>query len=292
MIKSMTGYGKAELSRGGRTIIAEMKTVNHRYLDMSFRMPHTLNYLEGSLRSYIKNRLVRGRCDVFISYRNENTDAAAIRVNLPVLDNYLAMLKDVCEHTGVPYEPDIKLLLSVPDAFIKDASDDEDELSALVTDCLEACIDKLIAARASEGEALKADILSRLVTIEGYLATIIERQETVPAEYREKLKARIEEILCDIEVNEEKLISEVVFFTEKSSIAEEITRLTCHIASMRNELNNCKGEVGKKLDFITQEMNREINTTGSKSSDSQIAACVISIKSELEKIREQIQNIE
>ncbi len=299
-MKSMTGYGKAEASLNGKTVSVEMKSVNHRFLEPSFRMPHILNMIEDELKRKLKSALSRGKIDIYISYRDENDGTAEVIPNKPIISAYLKQLEAVCEEYGVPYEPTTEMILRLPDSFIKnnDSSTETDgEIKAVVFEAFDKALASFIDARSAEGQNLKEDILSHLCIIEENVAKIRARQPEIEALLRERLKEKIKDVLFEInpdesmEFDEERLTTEVVYYVERSAIDEELVRLTSHIKAMRKEVADGVN-VGKKMDFIVQEMNREINTVGSKSSDFDIAAMVVTVKSQIEKIREQIQNVE
>lgn len=294
-MKSMTGYGKAEFSANGKTVSVEMKSVNHRFLEPSFRMPHILNGMEDELKRKLKNTLYRGKIDIFISYRDEGDGAADIIPNKPIIAAYMSQLKNVCEEYGVPFEPTTEMILRLPDAFIKntDAPEDDTVIKEVVFGAFDAALGKFVEARAQEGKNLANDILSHLDVIEKHMAFIEGRAPEIESALREKLHDRIMSILGDSQaaIDEDRLNIEIVYYTERACIAEELVRMSSHIKAMRKEVADGVN-VGKKMDFMVQEMNREINTIGSKSSDFDIASTVVAVKSEIEKIREQIQNVE
>lgn len=297
MMKSMTGYGKAEVQKNSRTASVEIKSVNHRFLEASFRMPHILNAYEDELRRKLKEKLFRGKIDVYISYRSENEQSVSITANKPVIAAYMKQLSEICEEYKLPFQPDTKTILELPEAFSKEAGDDEEAVKDIVFEAFDAALDKFIAARAREGENLKADILSHLDKIEGYMQKIEERAPEIEKALRERLHDKICSLIGDIndsaalQIDEDRLNIEVVYYVERACIAEETVRMASHIKAMRAEIEAAVN-IGKKMDFMVQEMNREINTIGSKSSDFDIASTVIAVKSEIEKIREQIQNVE
>ena len=299
-MKSMTGYGKAEASMYGKTVTVEMKSVNHRFLEPSFRMPHILNMLEDELKRRLKNSLFRGKVDIYISYRDESDESADIIPNKPIIAAYLNQLKLVCEEYGVPYQPTTEMILRLPDVFIKNNqvdSEDDERIKEVVFAAFDNALKAFIDARAQEGENLKEDILSHLCIIEENVAKIKARAPEIEEGLRTKLRDKITGIIGDItadatvKIDEERLNTEVVYYVERAAIDEELVRLASHIKAMRKEVA-AGDNVGKKMDFMVQEMNREINTIGSKSSDFDIASLVVTVKSQIEKIREQIQNVE
>lgn len=297
-VKSMTGYGKAEVQNEFGTATVEIRSVNHRFLEASFRMPHVLNAYEDEMRRKLKERLFRGKIEIYISYRGETADSANIVANKPIISAYVNELKGVCESLGIPFEPNAEMILKLPDAFVKDTEKDDEQIKNTVFDAFDIALDKFINARAVEGENLKNDIISHLDNIEGYMQKIEERIPEIEVALRQRLRDKVYSILGDmndgqrvITFDEDRLSTEIVYYVEKACVAEETVRMASHIKAMRAELKNGIN-IGKKMDFIVQEMNREINTTGSKSSDFDIASTVVAVKSEIEKIREQIQNVE
>lgn len=299
-MKSMTGYGKAQCSVNGRTVAVEMKSVNHRFLEPSFKMPHIFNMFEDELKRKLKNTLFRGKVDIYISYRDESDNVADIIPNRPVIAAYMAQLKAVCDEYNIPFNVTSDMILSLPDAFVKntdDHSENDDEIKAVLFEAFDAALASFVEARAREGENLKADICSHLDKIEQYMEKIKDRAPDIEASLRERLKEKLVNTLGEmtaetgITVDESRLNTEVVYYVERACIDEETVRMASHIKAMRKEIDDGIN-IGKKMDFMVQEMNREINTIGSKSSDFDIASTVVAVKSEIEKIREQIQNVE
>lgn len=300
-MKSMTGYGKAQSSVNGKTVAVEMKSVNHRFLEPSFKMPHIFNMFEDELKRKLKNSLFRGKIDIYISYRDESDAVADIIPNKPVIAAYLGQLKNVCDEYGIPFNVTTDMILSLPDAFVKntaeDGSENDSEIKEVLFDAFDKALSNFIDARAKEGENLKEDLLSHLDKIERYMEVIKGRAPDIEALLRERLKEKLVNILGEITtetcitVDENRLNTEVVYYVERACIDEELVRMASHIKAMRKEIADGVN-VGKKMDFMVQEMNREINTIGSKSSDFDIASTVVAVKSEIEKIREQIQNVE
>ena len=297
MIKSMTGYGKAEIQKNFRTASVEIKSVNHRFLEASFRMPYVLNAYEEEMRRKLKEKLFRGKIDIYISYRSENEQSVNIVANKPIIAAYMRQLTEICREYGMEFHPDVETILDLPDAFVKENDEDEEEIKNIVFEAFDAALEKFISARAKEGENLKADIVSHLDKIEDYMRRIDERIPEIEKALRERLREKVSSLVDDvsdthpIQIDEERLSAEIVYYVERACIAEETVRLSSHIKAMRAELE-AAANIGKKMDFIVQEMNREINTIASKSSDFDIASIVVSVKSEIEKIREQIQNVE
>lgn len=299
-MKSMTGYGKAQSSVDGKTVAVEIKSVNHRFLEPSFKMPHIFNMFEDELKRKLKNSLFRGKIDIYISYRDESDEVADIIPNKPIIAAYFNQLKSVCDEYGIPFNFTTDMILSLPDAFVKNTqedSEDDNKIKEVLFDAFDNALLSFIDARAKEGENLKEDLLSHLDKIENYMEIIKGRAPDIEALLRERLKEKLLNVLGEITtetgitVDENRLNTEVVYYVERACIDEELVRMASHIKAMRKEIADGVN-VGKKMDFMVQEMNREINTIGSKSSDFDIASTVVAVKSEIEKIREQIQNVE
>lgn len=301
-MKSMTGYGKAQSCVDGKTVVVEMKSVNHRFLEPSFKMPHIFNMFEDELKRKLKNSLFRGKIDIYISYRDESDRIADIIPNKPVIAAYMTQLKNICDDYGIPFNVTTDMILSLPDAFVKNTEDDSqnnDTVKEILFDAFDKALANFIDARAKEGENLKTDLLSHLDKIEPYMETIKGRAPEIESALRERLREKLINALGEItsetgvavNIDENRLSTEVVYYVERACIDEELVRMASHIKAMRKEIADGVN-VGKKMDFMVQEMNREINTIGSKSSDFDIASTVVAVKSEIEKIREQIQNVE
>ena len=295
MVKSMTGYGRAEGCEGGRTVTVDIKSVNNRFLDANFRLPRIFAASEDALRGILKSKLSRGKVDIYISYRNENEGAVEVTANKPVIAAYLSQLQALCEEYGIPYQPELSMLLELPDAFSTTQQTDDEAAVQLLLKTFAAAVDQLAAARAQEGANMKADILSHLDEIALCRSAIEARAPEIEAALRQRVQEHICQVLgidsADAALTSERFNLEIVYYTERACIAEELVRLESHIKAMHKELAQGT-DIGKKMDFIVQEMNREINTIGSKSADSDISALVVKVKSEIEKIREQVQNIE
>ncbi len=290
-MRSMTGYGGCKLEQDGRMLHLEIKSVNHRYLDISFRIPRSLFYLEDDLRAAINARFSRGHVDVFMYYSNTREDARWVEVNYALLEQYHGAAIQMSESYGVPNDFAISHALRLPDVFIvNEGPEDVDAVKALALRALGEAAERLDAMRSAEGERLKADMLLKVAGIEDIAARIQERSPVVMREYREKLEARLRDML-DGKIDEQRMAVEAAIFADKSAIDEEIVRLASHFKQMRAALHS-EEPSGRRMDFIVQEMNREINTIGSKASDAAIGALVVSAKSEIEKIREQVQNVE
>ena len=291
MPQSMTGYGRCTLAQDGREVTIELKSVNHRFLDLAFRMPRSFAFLENDMRACISNKLARGHVDIFVTYKNSRDDARKVTLDSALLGEYLTTLRQ----GGIDHMLDDNLrlrdVLSMQDVLtVEEAEEDQQALSALALSALDTALDSLCAMRRREGEAMRGDVETRLDTLERTAHAIDERAPQWLEEYRQRLRARIEEI-CQMQLDEARLTQEVALAADKAAVDEETVRLRSHIAQMRDLLKQSE-PAGRKLDFLVQEMNREVNTTGSKSSDLILTGMVVDAKAELEKIREQIQKIE
>lgn len=288
---SMTGYGKGTYDKGGAEIVCEIKTVNNRYLDLSFKIPRVFAPLEDSLREIVKSRMTRGHADIFISYKDKRDKRAAFAVDLPLAKAYAEAAKTLSE-AFPEAENDLTLtaLMRLPDVIRPEETEADDTANEGAKEALCAALDQLNAMRKKEGEKLKSDMLSRMDTIETLVDEVKKRAPLVAAEYREKLTARVKEALGGVTPDEGRLLTEVAVFTDKCNIDEEITRLYSHIAQFRSICE--EGVVGRKLDFLVQEFNREANTACSKSNDAALTKTGLALKNEIEKVREQVQNVE
>ena len=294
MIKSMTGFGRGEYSDGKRTGTVEIKSVNHRYNDISVRMPRRYSFVEDKLKKTIKESVKRGKLDVSVMVENLTESDVTIRLNEPVAAQYmenLARLKDLYRVDG---EIDIALLASLPEVLkqIPDVEDEEEMTRCILTPAAEAAAE-LDRMRRIEGEKLAQDLLMRADLIKDLVAQIEEKAEDVPKEYAAKLRERIAELLeGSVEIPEDRIMVEAAIFADKCNITEELTRLRSHMDQMKQIITESTGADGKKLDFLVQEMNREANTIGSKANNIDVTSLMLQIKAEVEKIREQVQNIE
>ena len=289
---SMTGYGKGEYAEGGLELTCEIKTVNNRYLDVSIKAPRIFAAYEDVVRNTIRKKLTRGHADVFISFKDKRERPTALAVDIALAGSYVAAAKALKE--AFPHLTDDVTLSSVlryPDVLKQEDSQSLDEEMTKALDvALNMALDKLNEMRFVEGEKLKADMLARVDTIEGIVGEISQRAPLISQEYREKLTNRVKEYLDGANIEESRLLTEVAVFTDKSNIDEELTRLRSHIEQFRAIAQ--EGIVGRKLDFLVQEFNREANTTCSKSNDVAITRAGLNLKNEIEKIREQVQNLE
>ena len=289
---SMTGYGKGEYAEGGLELVCEIKTVNNRYLDVSIKAPRIFAAYEEIIRGVIRKKLTRGHADVFISVKDKRERPTALTPDLNLAASYVAAARALkAAFPDLPDDVTVSSVLRYPDVLKQDdAQSMDEELEKALFTALETALDKLNAMRAVEGEKLKEDMLSRVETIEKLVAEVSERAPLVATEYKAKLTARVKEYLENTPIDEGRLLTEVAVFTDKSNIDEELTRLRSHIEQFRSIAN--EGIVGRKLDFLVQEFNREANTTCSKSNDVTITRAGLALKNEIEKIREQVQNLE
>ena len=289
---SMTGYGRGTASLDGRELTIELKSVNNRFLDIGMKLPRQLSFLEDSLRNLLNDALSRGHVDVFVNYRNLRSDAKTVRVDEALLKAYLASARESAKELDLVDDLTLSRALSLPDVTtILPADEDQEALAKLGEAAMTMAIEGLKAMRRKEGERLKLDLAARMDTMTGYAEAIEQRAPAVAEEYRTKLTARVEELLGETEVDRARLATEVAIFADRAAIDEEIVRLNTHLVHFR-ELLEAEEPVGRKMDFLVQEMNRECNTIGSKANDAALTSIVLLSKAEIEKLREQIQNIE
>ena len=289
---SMTGYGRGTASLDGRELTIELKSVNNRFLDIGMKLPRQLSFLEDGLRKLLNDALSRGHVDVFVNYRNLRSDAKTVRVDEALLQAYLTSARESARALDLEDDLTLSKALTLPDVTtILPADEDQQALAELGRAAMTMAIDGLKAMRFKEGERLKQDLSARMDTMTGYAAAIERRAPAVAEEYRTKLTARIEELLGETEVDRARLATEVAIFADRAAIDEEIVRLNTHLVHFR-ELLEADEPVGRKMDFLVQEMNRECNTIGSKANDAELTSIVLLSKAEIEKLREQIQNIE
>ena len=294
MIKSMTGFGRSEYSDGKRNIICEIRSVNHRYSDITVKMPRRYSFAEDRIKQTVKEKLVRGKVDVSINVENVTESDVVIKLNQLAAKQYFDNLSELKEQFGLTGDIDLSLMASMPDVLkaVPDVEDEEEITKAILIPVAEASAN-LEKMRAVEGQRLADDLISKGETIKGILDKIEVRSPLVVKDYMEKLRARITELLDGaVEIPEERILTEAAIFADKCAIDEEITRLNSHLVQLKAILTGSESTVGKKLDFLVQEMNREANTIGSKANDLEITNNMLNIKAEIEKIREQVQNIE
>ena len=292
MIKSMTVFGRAEVITKERKITVELKSVNHRYLDLSIKMPRKLVFLEGAIRNLMKTYMQRGKVDVFITYEDYTLSCGALKYNKELAGEYLAYIRQMAEEFGLENDVKAGALSRYPDVLtMEEQSVDEDALWAVLEAPLREACEKFAQSRAREGENLKNDLIAKLDALDEKVSQVEARSPEVVDSYREKLEAKVHELLEDSQIEDSRIAAEVVLFSDKICNDEETVRLHSHIQGMKKMLEEKEG-IGRKLDFMAQEMNREANTILSKSSDLIISNIAIDLKTEIEKIREQVQNVE
>ncbi|MEE1314462.1 MAG: YicC/YloC family endoribonuclease [Faecalimonas sp.] len=292
MIKSMTGFGRCEITEGERKFTVELKGVNHRYLDVNIRMPKKLNFFESAIRNLLKQYAQRGKVDIFISYEDLSENQVSLKYNPTLAKEYLQYFKEMQESFSLDYDIRVSTLSRCPEVLtMEEQAEDEETLWKGLEKALKGAFEQFVDTRVTEGEALKRDIISKLDEMLQLVAYIEERSPEIVAEYRSKLENKVKELLTDTQIDEGRLASEVVLFADKICTDEETVRLRSHIEHMKATLEEKEG-IGRKLDFIAQEMNREANTILSKANDLTVSNHAIDLKTNVEKVREQIQNIE
>lgn len=294
MVKSMTGFGRCETEINGKAITVEIKSVNHRYFEFSCRITRGYSFLEDKLKAFVNARVARGKIDMFVSVGAADDVPCEVAVNHSLVSGYLAAMKEISDTYGVPNDASVVALSRFPDVFtVNKAPVDEEQLTSDVLTAADAALNSFVAMRETEGARMKADILSRAETILSIVSEIEERSPQTVREYENRLLERIRQTLenLSVEVDEQRILTEVAVFADKVAVAEETVRLRSHFEQLRAFLS-LDQPIGRKIDFIIQEMNREANTIGSKVQDAVLAHKVVDIKSEIEKIREQVQNIE
>ncbi len=292
MISSMTGYGRGAAARDGREITVELKSVNHRYLDLSMRLPRSINFLEDTFRSVLSEQLARGHVDIYVNYRNNRNDARTVVIDQTLLEEYVVSAREANVNLALRDDLTLSNVLRLPDVTsIVEAQEDREAVTALAKEAAYEAVSELKAMRAQEGTRLSADLTARVQVVLDLTEQIAQRAPLVVEEYRQKLNERIAGWLDVVEVDRARLATEVALFADKASIDEEIVRLRSHVAQTRLVLAS-QEPAGRRLDFIVQEMNREFNTIGSKANDAELVNYVLAGKGEIEKIREQVQNIE
>ena len=291
MIKSMTGFGRYEYQTGSKKFTVELKGVNHRYLDVNIRMPKKFNFFETAIRTLLKQYALRGKVDIFITYEDNSESQAALKYNETLAAEYMRYFKQMEESFGIDNDIRISTLAHCPEVLtMEEKPDDEDALWSGLQMALKGAFAQFVETRTTEGENLKKDILNKLSGMETLVGHVEERSPQIVEEYRKKLEDKIHELL-DVPVDENRMAAEVILYADKICTDEETVRLKSHISHMRDTLEETEG-IGRKLDFIAQEMNREANTILSKANDLEVSNYAIGLKTEIEKIREQIQNIE
>ena len=293
MIKSMTGFGRCEYAKGERRFVVEMKGVNHRYLDVNIRMPKKLNFFETAIRNLLKQSVQRGKVDIFISYEDLSESQVALKYNETLAGEYLRYFHEMEESFGLENDIRVSTLSRCPEVLtMEEQAVDEEELWNELKQALDGAISQFVETRGTEGENLKKDLIEKLDGMVKLADQIEERSPQILSEYRQKLETKVKELLADTQIEEGRIDAEVVMFADKICTDEEVVRLRSHILHMKETLQSDESGIGRKLDFIAQEMNREANTILSKANDLETSNIGIDLKTEIEKVREQIQNIE
>jgi uncharacterized protein (TIGR00255 family) len=290
-MKSMTGFGRASLESNGKNYIIEIKTVNNKYSDITVKSPKRLSFMEDKIRKQIANRITRGKVEVSVSFFDFSNKSKNVVLNKEIAKEYIKQLREIADENNLSENISIVEIAKLPDILNSIDSDNDEEIASEALQCLNMALDSLIEMRKTEGENIKQDLLIRIERVQNFVDKIAENSKGIVEEYVSKLEKRVKEILKTDVVDENRIAQEAVIYADKTSIEEELTRLNSHIVQFK-ELINSDGPVGKKLDFMIQEMNRETNTIGSKAGSGEITKAVIDLKVELEDIREQIQNIE
>lgn len=292
MIKSMTGFGRSELVKEDRKITVEMKSVNHRYLDVNMKMPKKLNYFEAAIRNELKNYIQRGKVDIFISYEDYTETNICVKYNKELAAEYMKYLEQMAGDFSLDNDVRVSALSRYPEVLsMEERTIDEEKLWILLSEAIGKAAEGFVESRIKEGENLKEDLIGKLDGMLVHVEYITERSPEIITQYRSKLEDKVKELLGDAQIDESRLLMEVTIFADKVCVDEELVRLRSHIETMKENLLK-GGGIGRKLDFIAQEMNREANTILSKANDLEISNRAIELKTEIEKVREQIQNIE
>ena len=293
MIRSMTGYGKQSLNVEGREYQIEIKSVNHRYLDINVKIPKTISYLEETIKKEISNKIKRGKIDVFVGFENNSEEGRKIEINKQLAKLYIEQLKELAQEEKIGSNIEVMDIAKIPDVLTIKVDEENSKIKDEIKQVTQDSVNKILDMKNIEGQKIAQDLLQRISNIQSKIVEISAKSTGLIEEYVVKLEKRVKELLKNDEVDKSRLAQEVVIYADKCSIEEEITRLKSHIFQFKNLIsNNQDGAIGKKLDFIIQEMNRETNTIGSKANNLEITNGVIDIKTELEDIREQVQNIE
>lgn len=292
MIKSMTGFGRSEIVKGNRKISVEIKSVNHRYLEAGIKMPKKLNVFESRMRDLLKKYATRGKIDIFINYEDDSESQVNLKFNQNIADEYMAIFNNMSDKYNLKNDITVGGLARFPEVITMDeVQEDEEELWHFIEEAMRAALEQFVNTRILEGENLKKDLLGKLDHMEELVAFVEKRSPEIMKEYRSKLEGKVRELLGDTTIDESRIATEVIIYADKICVDEETVRLRSHIEHARKCLNE-DGGIGRKMDFIAQEMNREANTTLSKANDIEISNAAIDLKTEIEKVREQIQNIE
>lgn len=292
MIKSMTGFGRCEISEADRKFTVEIKSVNHRYLDVNMKMPKKLSFFESAIRNVLKQYMQRGKVDLFITYEDFTENKVCVKYNQDIAAEYMKYLNQMAEEFSLDNDIRVSVLSRYPEVFsMEEQTIDEDQIWKTLEKALRGAAEGFVETRIQEGENLLADLTGKLDGMQKLVEYIEERSPQIIAEYKQKLEEKVKELLEDVKVDDNRLLMEVTMFADKVCVDEEIVRLKSHIETTKQTLLE-GGGIGRKLDFIAQEMNREANTILSKANDLAISNCAIELKTEIEKVREQIQNIE
>ena len=292
MIKSMTGFGRCEIADEKRKFTVELKSVNHRYLDVNIKMPKKLNFFESTIRNLLKEYIERGKVDVYITYEDYTEDNFALKYNATLAGEYLKHLREMSEEFGLDFDIRVSTLSRYPEVFVmEEQAIDEKELWSGLEKAIRGACQQFVESRITEGENLKNDLIDKLDNMLTYVDFIEERSPQIMKDYRTRLEDKIHEFLEDRQIDDARIVQEVTIFSDKVCVDEETVRLRSHINTTKDTLEQ-GGSIGRKLDFIAQEMNREANTILSKANNLEISDTGINLKTDIEKVREQIQNIE
>ena len=292
MIKSMTGFGRCEVQEAERKITVEMKSVNHRYLDVAIKMPKKLNFFEAAIRNELKNYIQRGKVDIFIAYEDYTDTNVCVKYNKELAAEYMGYLNQMAEDFQMDNDVRVSTLSRYPEVLtMEEQTIDEEKLWQLLSKAIKGAAEGFVNTRIKEGENLREDLIGKLDGMLTHVDFITSRSPQIIAEYKQKLEDKVKELLEDAKVDENRILMEVTIFADRVCVDEELVRLRSHIETTKDTLLK-GGSIGRKLDFIAQEMNREANTILSKSNDLEISNHAIELKTEIEKVREQIQNIE
>lgn len=293
MIRSMTGYGRATGTFDGMDITLEIKSVNHRYFEFSSRVPRNYGFLDEKLKSFFQGKIARGKVECYLQIDTAGQQETVVKLNRSLAQGYINAYNELSEAFGIENDIKVSDMARVGDIFsVSKESEDEEQICSDVLSVAEQALERFMDMRTAEGEKLRDDISSRLDFILEKVSFIEQRSPQTVREYNDKLLARMREVLADVHVDEQRLLTEAAIYADKIAVAEETVRLRSHIDQFRKFFDENGGATGRKMDFLVQEINREINTIGSKAQDIEIARCVVDVKAEIEKIREQVQNIE
>lgn len=293
MIRSMTGYGRATGTFDGMDITLEIKSVNHRYFEFSSRVPRNYGFLDEKLKSFFQGKIARGKVECYLQIDMAGQQETVVKLNRSLAQGYINAYNELSEAFGIENDIKVSDMARVGDIFsVSKEPEDEEQICSDVLSVAEQALERFMDMRTAEGEKLRDDISSRLDFILEKVSFIEQRSPQTVREYNDKLLARMREVLADVHVDEQRLLTEAAIYADKIAVAEETVRLRSHIDQFRKFFDENGGAIGRKMDFLVQEINREINTIGSKAQDIEIARCVVDVKAEIEKIREQVQNIE